>query len=71
MQNVTTFIEVWSLEKDSIIESFGSAYNYALYLCGGDFNQWDDINLLVSFLSTQPILPRVEYAQEESDDLPF
>lgn len=71
MQNVKTFIEVWDLEQDSLVEAFGSPYNYALYLCGGDFTQWDDINLLVSFLSTYPILPRLAYAQEESDDLPF
>jgi hypothetical protein len=71
MQNVKTFIEVWNRDEDSLLEDYGSAYQFALYICGGDFTQWDDINLLVSFLSKQPILPRVEHAEEEVDELPF
>lgn len=75
MQSVKKFIEVWIRNEDSIHDEFGTAYNYALYLCGGDFTQFDDINTLVAFLSTVRIVPSPEYQskynEEESDDLPF
>jgi hypothetical protein len=75
MENVNKFIEVWVRNEDSLHESFGTAYNYALYLCGGDFTQFDDINSLVAFLSTTRIVPSPEYQskynKEDSDDLPF
>lgn len=71
MISVKKFVEEWIRDEDSLHQEFGSAYKYALYLCGGDFAQFDDINTLVAFLSTQPVLPLVEYLAEEEDDLPF
>lgn len=74
MQNTKTFIKVWNRDEDSLHKDYGSAYQFALYLCGGDFTQFDDINTLVAFLSTQPIVPSKAWQakqKEEDDELPF
>jgi hypothetical protein len=33
-------------EYETVKDSYESLYDYSLYVCGGDFNSFDDIELL-------------------------
>jgi len=45
MINTTKFIQEWeSMETEQT--EFENLYMYALYTCGGDFSQFDNVELL-------------------------
>lgn len=49
MMNTQHFINVWIENDHDLQQSFESPYKYALYLCGGDFTQFDDLPKLIEF----------------------
>lgn len=82
MISVDKLINDWK-DSNSIQDAYGTPYKYALYVCGGDFKQFDNIDKLLSFFESVKVQPvklngdmanqfnESFYDDEYGDDLPY
>lgn len=67
MINTDAFITEWT-DDNQLWDTFDTAYDYALYLCGGDFSQFDDVPKLGVFFDS---FEKPQDRHYDPIDLPF
>lgn len=72
MINVEQFIQEWITNED-IQYAFETPYQYALYMCGGDFSLFDDVSKLITFFNEYRPEPAAlqEVQYDDFEDLPY